>query len=180
MELLTLAGRSLPHVMAMLIPEAWDADTTMPEEKRAFYEYHASLMEPWDGPAAVAFTDGKWIGATLDRNGLRPARYLVTKDGQLILASETGVLPIKPEEVPYKGRLQPGKMLLVNLEEHRIVPDEEIKHMLAARQPYGQWLKANQITLDQLPEPPRVHGFDPKTILSGSALSDTPRRSARF
>ena len=116
-EMLTLAGRSLPHVMAMLIPEAWDADSTMPDEKRAFYEYHASLMEPWDGPAAVAFTDGKWIGATLDRNGLRPARYLVTKDEQLILASETGVLPVKPEEVGYKGRLQPGKMLLVNLEE---------------------------------------------------------------
>ncbi len=102
--------------MAMLIPEAWDADSTMPEEKRAFYEYHASLMEPWDGPAAVAFTDGKWIGATLDRNGLRPARYLVTTDDQLILASETGVLPVKPEEVRYKGRLQPGKMLLVDLE----------------------------------------------------------------
>src|SRR3984957_9804000 len=114
-EMLTLAGRSLPHVMAMLIPEAWDADSTMPPEKRAFYEYHASLLEPWDGPAAVAFTDGKWLGATLDRNGLRPARYLVTTDNQLIMASETGVLPVKPEEVVYKGRLQPGKMLLVDL-----------------------------------------------------------------
>ena len=114
-EMLTLAGRSLPHVMAMLIPEAWDADSTMPAEKRAFYEYHASLMEPWDGPAAVAFTDGKWIGATLDRNGLRPARYVVTNDDQLILASETGVLPVKPENVRYNGRLQPGKMLLVDL-----------------------------------------------------------------
>ena len=164
-EFLTLGGRSLPHVMAMLIPEAWDADSTMPQEKRDFYEYHASLMEPWDGPAAVAFTDGKWIGATLDRNGLRPARYLVTKDGQLIVASETGVLPIKPENVSYKGRLQPGKMLLVNLEEHRIVPDEEIKHTLATRQPYGEWLKQNQITIDALPEPSRVHGFEPKTIL---------------
>ena len=163
-EFLTLGGRSLPHVMAMLIPEAWDADTTMPQEKRDFYEYHASLMEPWDGPAAVAFTDGKWIGATLDRNGLRPARYLVTKDGQLIIASETGVLPVKPENVSYKGRLQPGKMLLVNLEEHRIVPDEEIKHKLATRQPYGDWLKQNQITIESLPEPSRVHGFEPKTI----------------
>ena len=142
-EMLTLAGRELPHVMAMLIPEAWDADTTMPDDKRAFYEYHASLMEPWDGPAAVAFTDGKWLGATLDRNGLRPARYMVTTSNELILASETGVLPIKPEEVQYKGRLQPGRMLLVNLEEHRIVPDEEIKHMLASRQPYGAWLKEN-------------------------------------
>src|SRR5690349_19856924 len=164
-EFLTLGGRSLPHVMAMLIPEAWDAHSTMPQEKRDFYEYHASLMEPWDGPAAVAFTDGKWIGATLDRNGLRPARYLVTKDGQLVIASETGVLPIKPANVSYKGRLQPGKMLLVNLEEHRIVPDEEIKHTLATQQPYGQWLRRNQITIDALPDPSRVHGFEPKTIL---------------
>ncbi len=164
-EMLTLAGRSLPHVMAMLMPEAWDADTTMSQEKRDFYEYHASLMEPWDGPAAVGFTDGKWLGATLDRNGLRPARYLITKDGQLILASETGVLPVKPEEVEYKGRLQPGKMLLVDLVNKRLVPDEEMKHLLASRQPYGEWLKQNQITLDQLPSPPRVYGFDPKTIL---------------
>src|SRR5579871_3750615 len=163
-ELLTLAGRSLPHVMAMLIPEAWDADTTMSPEKRAFYEYHASLMEPWDGPAAVAFTDGKWLGATLDRNGLRPARYLVTKDGRLILASETGVLPVKPEEVSYKGRLQPGKMLLVDLEHSRYVPDEEIKHALATRQPYGEWLEKNQISLDDLPDPPRVYGTDSKTL----------------
>ena len=165
-EMLTLAGRELPHVMAMLIPEAWDSDTTMPDEKRAFYEYHASLMEPWDGPAAVAFTDGKWLGATLDRNGLRPARYMITKDGLLIMASETGVLPVKPEDVEYKGRLQPGKMLLVNLEEHRIVPDEEIKHMLASRQPYGEWLKENQLTLDQLPRPARVYGFDSSTLLA--------------
>ncbi len=165
-EMLTLAGRELPHVMAMLIPEAWDADTTMPDDKRAFYEYHASLMEPWDGPAAVAFTDGKWLGATLDRNGLRPARYLVTTANELILASETGVLPVKPEQVQYKGRLQPGRMLLVNLEEHRIVPDEEIKHMLATRQPYGEWLKENQITLDRLPVPAHVYGFDPETILT--------------
>ena len=163
-EMLTLAGRELPHVMAMLIPEAWDSDTTMPDEKRAFYEYHASLMEPWDGPAAIAFTDGKWIGATLDRNGLRPARYMVTSDNHLILASETGVLPVKPEDVTYKGRLQPGRMLLVNLEEHRIVPDEEIKHMLASRRPYAEWLKENQITLDALPQPPRVYGFDPQTL----------------
>ncbi|MGA7414657.1 MAG: glutamate synthase subunit alpha, partial [Bryobacteraceae bacterium] len=122
-ELLTLSGRSLPHVMAMLMPEAWDADDTMPDEKRAFYEYHASLMEPWDGPAAVAFTDGRVIGATLDRNGLRPARYLVTKDGLLIMASESGVLPIKPENIEMKGRLQPGRMLLVDLEQGRIGPD---------------------------------------------------------
>jgi len=164
-ELLTLAGRSLPHVMAMLIPEAWDNDATMPPEKRAFYEYHASLMEPWDGPAAVAFTDGQWIGATLDRNGLRPARYLVTEDDHLILASETGVLPVEPEQIRYSGRLQPGKMLLVDLEQRRIVPDQEIKHALATRQPYAEWLKANQVTLASLPEPRRTYASDAKTIV---------------
>ena len=164
-ELLTLAGRSLPHVMAMLIPEAWDADTTMRPEKKAFYEYHASLMEPWDGPAAIAFTDGKSIGATLDRNGLRPARYLVTHDGLVILGSETGVLPVKPEEVKFKGRLQPGRMLLVDTVEGRIVPDDEIKARLWSRQPYGDWLKANQITLDSLPEPPRVYESDLGSIV---------------
>jgi glutamate synthase (NADPH/NADH) large chain len=164
-ELLTLAGRSLPHVMTMLIPEAWDADATMRPEKKAFYEYHASLMEPWDGPAAVAFTDGRVIGATLDRNGLRPGRYLVTHDGLVIMASETGVLPLKPEEVKFKGRLQPGRMLLVDTTEHRIIPDEEMKERLWSRQPYGEWLKASQITLDSLPEPPRVYESDLDTIV---------------
>ncbi len=165
-ELLTLAGRSLPHVMAMLIPEAWDADKTMPKEKRAFYEYHASLMEPWDGPAAVAFTDGRVIGATLDRNGLRPARYMVTSDDLLIMASETGVLPVKPEDVTYKGRLQPGRMLLVDMEQGRIVPDEELKRDLAARNPYSEWLEQQQIRLDSLPEPARVHLTDYDTLLT--------------
>ena len=164
-ELLTLSGRSLPHVMAMLIPEAWDADTSMDSDKKAFYEYHASLMEPWDGPAAVAFTDGRMIGATLDRNGLRPARYLVTNDGLLVMASETGVLAVKPEEVRYKGRLQPGRMLLVDTEEGRLIPDEEIKHRLASRRPYAEWIKENQIKLDDLTEPPRVYGFDPQTLV---------------
>ncbi len=146
--------------MAMLIPEAWAGDPSMPEEKRAFYEYHASMMEPWDGPAAIAFTDGRIIGATLDRNGLRPARYMVTEGGLVIMASETGVLPVKPEEVRLKGRLQPGRMFLVDTEEGRIVPDEEIKHKLSRRQPYGQWLKENQLTLEQLPDPPRWHPSD--------------------
>lgn len=164
-ELLTLGGRSLPHVMAMLIPEAWDADTTMDTEKRAFYEYHASLMEPWDGPAAVAFTDGRVIGAILDRNGLRPARYLVTNDGLLIMASETGVLEIDPTNVKYKGCLEPGKMLLVNLTEQRIIPDEEIKNALATRRPYAQWISENQITLESLPEPPREFSFSPDDIV---------------
>ncbi|HPQ14146.1 MAG TPA: glutamate synthase large subunit [Bryobacteraceae bacterium] len=156
-ELLTLAGRSLPHVMSMLIPEAWAGDPSMPQEKRDFYEYHASLMEPWDGPAAIAFTDGRVIGATLDRNGLRPARYLVTHDDLVILASETGVLPVKPEEVRSKGRLQPGRMFLVDIEEGRIIPDEEIKARLASRRPYGEWLRQNQITLNDLPAPRRWH-----------------------
>ncbi|MBC7925516.1 MAG: glutamate synthase large subunit [Bryobacteraceae bacterium] len=164
-QLLRMAGRELPHVMAMLIPEAWDADTTMNDEKRAFYEYHASLMEPWDGPAAVAFTDGRVIGATLDRNGLRPARYLVTHNNLLIMASETGVLPVRPEDVRYKGRLQPGRMLLVDLEARRIVPDEEIKNNLAARRPYLDWLKENQITLEDLPAPGHVHGTHYETVL---------------
>jgi glutamate synthase domain-containing protein 1 len=164
-ELLCMAGRSLPHVMAMLIPEAWDANSTMHPDKKAFYEYHASLMEPWDGPAAVAFTDGRVIGATLDRNGLRPARYLVTHDGMLIMSSETGVLPVKPENVKFKGRLQPGKMLLADLTEGRIIPDEEIKERLWLRQPYAEWINENQITLEKLPEPPRVYGFHPDDIL---------------
>jgi glutamate synthase domain-containing protein 2/glutamate synthase domain-containing protein 1/glutamate synthase domain-containing protein 3 len=164
-ELLYQAGRELPHVMSMLIPEAWDHDKTISPEKRAYYEYHASLMEPWDGPAAIAFTDGRVIGATLDRNGLRPARYLVTKDGLLILGSETGVLPVAPENVEFKGRLQPGKMLLCDLEQKRIVPDEEIKAKLAARQPYGEWIRKQQILIDQLPEPPRWHPTDFDTLL---------------
>ena len=164
-ELLTLSGRSLPHVMAMLIPEAWDNDPTMHPDKKAFYEYHASLMEPWDGPASVAFTDGRMVGATLDRNGLRPARYLVTKDDLLIMSSETGVLPFKPEDMRFKGRLQPGKMLLVDTVEGRIIPDEEIKQRLYSRQPYAKWIKENQITLDTLPEPPRVYTTDHETIL---------------
>ncbi|HVZ59479.1 MAG TPA: glutamate synthase large subunit [Terriglobales bacterium] len=164
-ELLVQAGRSLPHVMAMLIPEAWAGNPHIKPEKRAFYEYHASLMEPWDGPAAIAFTDGKLIGATLDRNGLRPGRYVVTDDDLVVLASEAGVLAIAPEKVKRKGRLQPGKMFLVDTVEGRIISDKEIKKRLAARQPYEQWLKDNQITMDQLPEPSRVHGSDHDTIL---------------
>ncbi len=164
-ELLTLSGRSLPHVMSMLIPEAWDHDATMPEDIKAFYEYHASLMEPWDGPAAVAFTDGRMIGAKLDRNGLRPGRYLVTNDGLVVLASEAGVLPIKPEDVRMKGRLAPGRIFLVDTEQKRLITDEEVKQQLAARQPYAQWLKENQITLDHLPSPTHVQPTNHDTIL---------------
>ncbi len=164
-ELLLNAGRSLPHVLAMLIPEAWSGNPHIKPEKRAFYEYHASLMEPWDGPAAMAFTDGRVIGATLDRNGLRPGRYVVTHDGLVVMASEAGVLGIDPENIKTKGRLQPGKMFLVDTVEGRIISDKEIKHQLASRQPYEQWLEKNQITMDQLPEPSRIHRSDSGTIL---------------
>src|SRR5437867_3469681 len=165
LELLYLAGRDIPHAMAMLIPEAWASNEHMNPEKKAFYEYHASLMEPWDGPAAIAFTDGRVIGATLDRNGLRPARYLVTHDDLVVMASETGVLPIKPEEVRMKGRLQPGKMFLVDTVAGRIVDDKELKAQMAARQPYGDWLRENQIEVEDLPEPPFFHPPDHETIL---------------
>ena len=165
LELLYLAGRDITHAMAMLIPEAWASNEHMHPEKKAFYEYHASLMEPWDGPAAMAFTDGRVIGATLDRNGLRPARYLVTHEDLVVMASETGVLPIKPEEVRMKGRLQPGKMFLVDTVAGEIVPDKELKRRLYSRQPYAQWLRENQIHLHDLPEPPRAHGYDPETLL---------------
>jgi glutamate synthase (NADPH/NADH) large chain len=164
LELLVQSGRSLPHAMSMLIPEAWASNPHMAVDKQAFYEYHCSLMEPWDGPAAITFTDGRVIGATLDRNGLRPARYLVTEDDLIVMASESGVLPVKPEEVRMKGRLQPGKMLLVDLEAGRIVSDREIKQQLSSRQPYRQWLDRYQVTLDQLAEPPRVHSSDHATI----------------
>ena len=150
-ELLYHTGRSLPHAMMMLIPEAWQHDMEMSDEKRAFYEYHACMMEPWDGPATISFTDGRYVGALLDRNGLRPSRYLVTKDNQLILSSETGVVDILPERIVSKGRLQPGKMLLVDLEEKRIIDDEEIKHTMCTRKPYREWLNRNLIPLKEIP-----------------------------
>ena len=164
-EFLYQSGRSLPHVMAMLIPEAWAGNPDMDEDKRAFYEYHASLMEPWDGPAAIAFTDGKVIGATLDRNGLRPGRYIVTKDDLVVLASEAGVLEVPAEDILKKGRLQPGRMFLVDTVQQRIVSDTEIKKQLAARQPYGDWLKQQQVTIGSLPEPARVIASNPETLL---------------
>ena len=164
-ELLLQAGRSLPHVMAMLIPEAWAGNPHMKPEKRAFYEYHACLMEPWDGPAAIAFTDGRVIGATLDRNGLRPGRYVITQDDLVVMASEAGVLDIPAEQVKQKGRLQPGKMFLVDTVAGRIVSDKEIKQSLATRQPYAEWVKENQITIDQLPEPARMHFPDAEALL---------------
>ncbi|SFV31460.1 glutamate synthase large subunit [Thermoflavifilum thermophilum] len=152
-ELLTLAGRSLPHVMMMLIPEAWDGHEEMDPLKKAFYEYHASIMEPWDGPASISFTDGQIIGATLDRNGLRPSRYVVTSDDRVIMASEAGVLPVDPELVVEKGRLQPGKMFIVDLQKGRIISDEELKRDICSRQPYSEWLNKYKIRLEELPEP---------------------------
>ena len=151
LEFLTMGGYSLPHAMMMLIPEAWAGNPLMDEDRRAFYEYHAALMEPWDGPAAMAFTDGKLIGATLDRNGLRPSRYLITDDGFVLLASEMGVLKFAEEKITHKWRLQPGKMLLIDLEQKRIISDEELKSQLANAHPYKDWLKRTQVVLRDLP-----------------------------
>lgn len=152
-ELLTLTGRSLPHVMMMLIPEAWDGNEQMDPVKKAFYEYHACMMEPWDGPASISFTDGKIIGATLDRNGLRPSRYCVTTDDRVIMASETGTLPIDPSLIKEKGRLQPGKMFVVDMEQGRIISDDELKQQICSQKPYGEWLNKYKIRLEELPEP---------------------------
>ena len=161
LEFLVQGGYSLVHAMMMLIPEAWAGNPLMDEERRAFYEYHAALMEPWDGPAAVAFTDGCQIGATLDRNGLRPARYFVTDDDLVVLASEMGVLPVPEEKIVAKWRLQPGKMLLVDLHEHRIVSDAEIKQTLSRAHPYSSWLEKTQIVLEDLnPVAPRAARAD--------------------
>src|SRR5215210_2785283 len=154
LEFLVRGGYPLAHAMMMLIPEAWAGNPFMSPDRRAFYEYHAALMEPWDGPAAVCFTDGRQIGATLDRNGLRPARYLVTDDGLVVLASEMGVLPIPEETIIEKWRLQPGKMLLVDLDQGRLIPDEELKATLARSNPYKEWLARTQIVLEDLPPAP--------------------------
>ncbi len=152
LELLHMGGRSLPHAMLMMIPEAWENHTEMDQKRREFYSFHSALMEPWDGPACVVFTDGSQIGAVLDRNGLRPSRYWVTDDGLVVLASEVGVLDLDPATIVRKGRLQPGRMFLVDTDEHRIIEDEEIKTGLAAENPYGEWLHAGLIHLDDIPE----------------------------
>ncbi|MDF2381032.1 glutamate synthase large subunit [Nostoc ellipsosporum NOK] len=152
-ELLTLTGRSLPHVMMMLIPEAWDGNEEMDAAKKAFYEFHACLMEPWDGPASISFTDGKIIGATLDRNGLRPSRYCVTTDDRVIMASETGALPVDQRLIKEKGRLQPGKMFVVDMEQGRIISDEELKQQICNEKPYAEWLNKYKIRLNELPAP---------------------------
>jgi len=168
LELLVRTGRSLPHAVMMMIPEAWQNDPLMEAGKKAFYQFHSCMMEPWDGPASIAFTDGRRIGAVLDRNGLRPSRYLVTKDGMVVMASEAGVLDIPPDQVEYKGRLQPGRMFFVDTVEGRIVHDEEIKQGFAARKPYRQWLEENLVDLEALPKPPSyppINGYEPLDLL---------------
>jgi len=155
-ELLVQSGRSLPHAVLMMIPEAWERSSAMGVERRDFYRYHAALMEPWDGPASVTFCDGKVVGAVLDRNGLRPARYWVTKDQRVIFASEVGVLPVAPDNIERKGRLQPGRVFLVDVEQGRIIDDEELKRTLAERAPYGAWLEEQQVSLDAIESRPML------------------------
>ena len=166
LELLFLTGRSLPHAMMMMIPEPWSGHETMDDDKRGFYEYHASMMEPWDGPASIAFTDGETCGAVLDRNGLRPSRYYVTKDGLVIMASEVGVVPVDEANIEYKGRLQPGKMFLIDINEGRIISDEEIKAKISTQKPYTKWVKENQVNLKDLPATDFQFKLDYETVLN--------------
>lgn len=165
LELLFLAGRSLPHAVMMMIPEAWSKNPDMDADIRGFYEYHANLMEPWDGPAAIGFCDGKVIGATLDRNGLRPARYIVTKEDEIIMSSEAGVLNTPPEEIVRLGRLQPGRMLLVDLEKGQLLDDEQIKKQISTNKPYLQWVENNMLRLHQLPQPKNVKQPNHDTVV---------------
>src|SRR5690606_29274140 len=150
-ELLNLSGRSLPHAMMMMVPEAWENQTDIDPARRAFYEFHSMLMEPWDGPAALVFTDGSLVGATLDRNGLRPGRFLVTDDGLVVLASEIGVIDVPADKVGRKGRLRPGRMFLIDTAEGRIIEDDVIKTQHAAAEPYGEWVEQNRLELEDLP-----------------------------
>lgn len=165
LELMVMAGRSLPHAVMMMIPEPWTAHESMSDEKKAFYEYHSCLMEPWDGPASIAFTDGTMMGAVLDRNGLRPSRYYVTKDDLVIMASEAGVLPVEPERVALKGRLQPGRMFLVNMDEGRIVSDEEIKNQIATEKPYREWLNQHLVDLDSLKDATELPALESTSLI---------------
>ena len=166
LEFLLMTGRTLQEAIMMMVPEAWQNHETMPEHKRAFYEFNSAMMEPWDGPASIVFTDGKYIGAVLDRNGLRPSRYYLTHDDLVIMASEVGVVPVEPENVKYKGRLQPGRMFLVDFEQGRLIPDEELKNDFSTQRSYGDWLKNEQILLSELKPKQEPHGFDPDTLLA--------------
>jgi len=165
LEFMLMSGRSLPASVMMMIPEAWQSDTNMDQGKKDFYEYHSALMEPWDGPASIVFSDGQYIGAVLDRNGLRPSRYYVTHDDRVIMASEVGVVHVEPENVKLKGRLQPGKMFLLDFEKGRLIPDEEVKSSIANKKPYGEWLKSQKVTLDHLTSGSAAHSLDGENIL---------------
>ena len=164
LELLVMSGRSLPHAVMMMIPESWGPKFQMSEDKRSFYEYHSAIMEPWDGPAAMVFCDGRFLGATLDRNGLRPARYTVTRDGMIVLASETGVMDVPADRIVRRGRLRPGRMLLLDLQQKRIVPDSEIKAAISRRKPYRKWVKDNKIELRGMFVPSEIPPEDPETL----------------
>ncbi|QGJ69024.1 Large subunit of NADH-dependent glutamate synthase [Planctomycetales bacterium 10988] len=166
LEFLLMNGRTLQEAVMMMVPEAWQNHETMSETKRGFYEYHSCMMEPWDGPASIVFCDGHYIGAVLDRNGLRPSRFYVTHDDKVVMASEVGVLPLDPARIKMKGRLQPGRMFLVDFEEGRLIPDEELKEDLANRRPYCDWLKEQRITLDELETPGEVEGFSPEDLIA--------------
>ncbi len=166
LELLVMSGRSLPHAMMMMIPEAWSKNDLMDPDRKAFYEFHATMMEPWDGPAAVVFTDGNVIGATLDRNGLRPARFTITKDNLVILTSEAGTLEIEPENILSKGKLQPGRMFLLDLKQGKILDDEEVKREIVTRKPYRQWITENMLKMNHLPTPNQISNANPETLIS--------------
>ncbi|GAK59263.1 glutamate synthase (Ferredoxin) [Candidatus Vecturithrix granuli] len=165
LEFLVLTGRDLPHAMMMMVPEAWSGDDAMEPEKKDFYDYHSCIMEPWDGPALIAFSNGRFVGAMLDRNGLRPARYCIMNDDTILMSSETGVLPIAEEDILYKGRLQSGKMLLIDTEVGRLIEDRELKLKYTRQKPYGRWIRENMVDIDELPEPTHVLGGDPETLL---------------
>ena len=166
LEFLLMSGRTLQASVMMMIPEAWENHETMSAEKKAFYEFHSCMMEPWDGPASIAFTDGRYIGAVLDRNGLRPSRYYLTHDDRVIMASEVGAVAVAPENVKFKGRLQPGKMFLVDFEQGRLIPDDELKHTFASRRPYGEWLDRQRLHLSEIPQNGPTLGYDPDTLLA--------------
>ncbi len=180
LEFLLMTGRSLQEAVMMMIPEAWQKHESMPDRKRAFYEYHSCVMEPWDGPASIAFTDGRVIGAVLDRNGLRPSRFYLTNDDRVIMASEVGVLPVDPRIVTAKGRLQPGRMFLIDFEQGRLITDEELKKEYSNARPYAQWLRENRIELSDLRPGKEPHRFDPSTLLQRMKAFGYTTETLRF
>ena len=180
LELLTMAGYPLAHAAMMMIPEAWEQHEGMDERRRAFYEYHAAMMEPWDGPAAMVFTDGRQIGATLDRNGLRPARYCITDDDLVVMASESGVLPIPESKIVKKWRLQPGKMFLIDLEQGRIVDDEELKNQFANARPSRQWIENVRVKLDDIAVPDAARPGFTTSLLDRQQAFGTTQEDIKF